>query len=81
MMYIKFLREWHGHKVGETAPMAAGAARELMRRKIAVATSTRAAVANRAVVVERAIAPPAEEAAIAVEPFRRGPGRPRKVNE
>lgn len=77
MIYIKFLREWNGHKIGSVTQLAAGMARELMRRKIAVATAT-----PKVVQVERAVAPaPNETAAIVSDPIRRGPGRPRKVSE
>lgn len=73
MITIKFLREWHGHKQGEVVEFGAGAARELMRRKIAVATSSK----NRK--VERAVVEPmAETATVDPAPMKRGPGRPRK---
>ena len=72
MMMIRFLREWRGHKPGEVVEFGAGAARELMRRKVAVAAP------NKARRVERATVEPEESAVIETVPLRRGPGRPRK---
>ena len=73
MTTIRFLREWHGHKAGEVVEFGAGAARELMRRKIAVAASSKGRK------VERAIVEPDAETAMAEPvPVKRGPGRPKK---
>lgn len=45
-MLVKFLREWHGHRVGTSAEIPPGVAEGLIRRGIAEASQDREPAAH-----------------------------------